>query len=405
MNNVSKLAIEGGRPIRNHPLPVWPTFSKTMIQAVSKVLQSGQVNYWTGNQGKRFEQEFSDYIGVKYAIAVSNGTFALEAALRSLDIKAGDEVIVPSKTFIATATAVLTVGAKPVFSDIDLMTENITSQLIKSLITPKTKAIIVVHLAGLPCDMNPILKLAKKNKIKVIEDCAQAHGAKYKGKQIGSWGDIATFSFCQDKIITTGGEGGIVVTNSKGLFKNIWSYKDHGRAYNLPKKENPTHSFQFIHKTLGTNGRMTEMQAVLGRLMLKALDQLVIKRRSISNRLTMSINKLAIFEAKPELGTKFYHAYYRYHFTLNPNQLKKGWNRARIIRSINAEGIKIGTGICNEIYLEDVFEEKIKPKKRLPNASLLAQTSLYLPLNPNYSNKDIQDIINVLNKVAYYATR
>ncbi len=386
-------------------LPTWPQLSKEEILAATNVLKSGKLNNWTGNIVRGFEKEFSKYIGVKYAIAVTNGTFALENSLRALDIGPGDEVIVPSKTYIATATSVLVVGAKPIFCDIDLNTENITAEFIKNKITKKTKAIIVVHLSGLACDMVPVIKLAKKHNLKVIEDCAQAHGALYKNKKAGALGDIAAFSFCQDKIITTGGEGGMILTNSKELFLKAWSYKDHGKDYQLANTKHKNNKFNYIHNTLGTNGRMTEMQAAIGLAMLKRLNKMIKQRQLIAKYLADSIAQMAIFETIPVPSRDYQHVYYRYQFKINPNKLKNNWNRGKVIQSANKRGVKLGTGVCSEIYLEKVFPLNTKPKTKLANASLLSEISLSLPINPNYSPTNLKFIRNVLKEISNDAAR
>jgi len=247
----------------------WPNFSKAEIQAVQKVLLSNNVNYWTGEECKKFEKEYSKWSNSAYAIALSNGTVALDLALKAVKIKKGDEVIVTPRSFIASVSSVVQSGATPIFADVDKRTGNLSSETIIKKITKNTKAIICVHLGGIPCEMDPIMDLAQQHKIYVIEDCAQAHGARYKGKSVGSIGDIGAWSFCQDKIMTTGGEGGMVTTNSEAFWKSMWSFKDHGKDFdgiNLPNKD---YKFKWIHDSFGTNFRMTEMQGALGRYQLK----------------------------------------------------------------------------------------------------------------------------------------
>jgi len=199
------LAVDGGQPVRTTPLPSWPVFDKAELDAAREVLTSGQVNYWTGGHGRAFEREFAAAAGTTYAVAVANGTVALELALRSLEIGPGHEVIVPAATFIATASAVVRCGATPVIADVDVHTQCLTRETIEPRVTSRTRAIIVVHLAGHPAELAPVLRLAEARKIRVVEDCAQAHGARYFGQPVGSFGDIAAWSFCQDKIMTTAG--------------------------------------------------------------------------------------------------------------------------------------------------------------------------------------------------------
>ena len=215
----------------NTSLSPWPSFTQEEADAVSKVLLSNKVNYWTGTECREFEKEFAAFVGTQYAVALSNGTLALDVVLKAMGIGAGDDVIVTSRTFLASASCIVNAGANPVFADVDLNSQNISAETIKAALTPNTKAIIVVHLAGMPAEMDGIMDLAKEHDLWVIEDCAQAHGAKYKGKSVGSIGHVGAWSFCQDKIMTTGGEGGMVTTNDKTLWEKMWSYKDHGKSY------------------------------------------------------------------------------------------------------------------------------------------------------------------------------
>ena len=215
--------------IANQPFSKWPNFSTKEIEAVSKVMLSGRVNYWTGEECKKFEKEFAIFSNTKFAIALANGTVALDVALKALNIGPGDEVLVTSRTFIATVSSIVNAGAKPIFTDVDQNTQNITIKTIQNALTNKTKAIVCVHLAGWPCDMDPLIEFAKNHDLKIIEDCAQAHGAKYKGRPVGSLGDVGCWSFCQDKIMSTGGEGGMVTTNNEELWSKMWSFKDHGK--------------------------------------------------------------------------------------------------------------------------------------------------------------------------------
>ena len=225
------LAIEGGGPVRITPFAPWPFFSEDEIEAVAEVLRSGKVNYWTGSECRQFEQEYANFTETRYAISLANGTLALEAALHSLGIGPGDEVVVPSRTFIATASCVAMSGARPVVADIDSESQTLTAETVRDVLTPRTRAIIAVHLAGWPCDMDPLCELGRARDLYVIEDCAQAHGATYKGRPVGGLGDVGAFSFCQDKIITTAGEGGMLVTNNPDIWRRAWEFKDHGKNF------------------------------------------------------------------------------------------------------------------------------------------------------------------------------
>ena len=252
----------------NHPtFAPWPSFSGEEADAVKNVLLSNKVNYWTGDESRKFEHEFAKWCGVSHAVALANGTLALDAALKALGIGPGDEVVVTPRTFIASISCVVNAGAKPVFADVDADSGNITAESIAKVLTSKTKAIICVHLAGWPCDMDPIMAVAERHHLKVIEDCAQAHGAVYKGRSVGSIGHIGAWSFCQDKIMTTGGEGGMVTTNDEILWRKMWAYKDHGKSYEAVYEREHPPGFRWVHESFGTNWRMLEVQAAIGRKM------------------------------------------------------------------------------------------------------------------------------------------
>lgn len=380
----------------------WPIFAKDEIAAVKRVLQSGKVNYWTGNEGRLFEKEFAASIGVKYAVAVMNGTVALEAALMALGIGKGDDVIVTPRSFIASASCAVMRGAKPVFAEVDRESQNITAATIEKVITRRTRAIIAVHLAGWPCAMDEIMTLAKKHKLAVIEDCAQAVGAFYKGRQVGSFGDAAAFSFCQDKIMTTGGEGGMVATKNKDLWSKLWSLKDHGKSYDAVYSANDTKpgpSFKWLHESFGTNWRMTEMQAAIGRIQLRKLKSWVEKRRHNAEILTQAFINIPAFRVTmpPE---DVYHAFYKYYVFLRPEMLKAGWDRERVIVAINELGIPCFTGSCSEMYLEKAFDtDGLRPEKRLPVARELGDTAMMFPVHPTLSEKDMKDVVRAVEIV------
>ncbi|HSW70445.1 MAG TPA: DegT/DnrJ/EryC1/StrS family aminotransferase, partial [Gammaproteobacteria bacterium] len=272
----------------------WPVHEEDEREAVNQVLASGCTNYWTGSEGREFEKEYAAFTQTTYAVALMNGTVALEAALYALGLGPGDEVITPSRTFIASASCVVMRGARPVVADVDYHSQTLTVETIQACITPQTKAIIVVHLAGWPADMPRILQLAKQYNLKVIEDCAQAHGARINNQPVGSFGHIAAFSFCQDKIITTGGEGGMITTNDKTLWEKVWSFKDHGKAYEKVYQKAHPPGFRWLHDSFGTNWRMTEMQAAIGRVQLKKLPRWLALRQRNAAILIESFQNLAV---------------------------------------------------------------------------------------------------------------
>lgn len=403
--NSLKLAIDGGTPVRTIPLAHWPHFAQDEVDAVAAILTSGKVNYWTGEEGRIFEKEFAAYTGCNYAIALTNGTVALEIALYALGIGQGDEVIVTSRTFIASASCAVMRGAKPVMADVDSVSQNVTADTIRAVITPKTKAIIGVHLAGWPCDMDPIMELAREHGLKVIEDCAQAHGATYKGRPVGSLGDVAAFSFCQDKIMTTGGEGGMLTTNNRSLWEKAWAFKDHGKSYDAVYNRQHPAGFRWLHESFGTNWRLTEMQSAIGRMQLKKLpewNRIRQRNASILTNCFFRIPALRVTTPPPEIG----HAYYKYYTFVRSERLKEGWTRDRIIDAITAEGIPCFYGSCSEIYLENAFvQDGLRPPGRLKVAKELGETSLMFLVHPTLDEKDMEDTCQAVDKVMRVASK
>ena len=397
--NVSnQLAIAGGKPLRCHPFTPWPSFSSDEIEAARRVLESGKVNYWTGDEGRQFEAEFAAFSGSQEAVALANGTVALELALYALGIGPGDEVVVASRTFIASASCAVMRGATPVVADIDTDSQNITAETIEAVLTPQTRAIVVVHLAGWPCDMDSILALARDRGLKVIEDCAQAHGATYKGRPVGSMGDVGAFSFCQDKIMTTGGEGGLLTTNDSELWARAWAFKDHGKSYDAVYHQQHPPGFRWLHESFGTNWRLTEMQSAIGRVLLRKLPEMVEKRRRLAAILNTEFGDVPALRVTVP-PADIYHSYYKYYVFLRPERLRAGWNHQRIIEAIHAEGIPCFAGSCSEIYLEKAFPEEWRPHQRLRGAKSLAETSLMFLVHPTLSEADMHDTVNAVQKV------
>jgi len=398
-SEINVLAIDGGEAIRKQPLPLWPHYAQDEIDAVSRVLASGKVNAWTGNETKQFECVFAEYIGVEHAVALANGTVALELALRTLGIGVGDAVVVTSRTFVASASAIVAVGATPIFADVDVETQNITCASITSVLEQNVKAIVVVHLAGWPCDMDPIMELANTHDLRVIEDCAQSHGATYDNRQTGSFGDIGVFSFCQDKIISTGGEGGMLVTNNLALWKNAWSYKDHGKNPDLIQKRVPDVKFRWLHESFGTNLRLSGIQAAIGLKQLEKLDQWLVLRRKYAGILKSGLGDLpGIRVARP--SKSYGHAYYKFYCFVEPAHLKDDWTRDRIVAAVNAEGIPCSQGSCSEIYLEKAFKQTgCAPIERLPIARQLGETSIMLLVHPTLREDDVLDMVTAVKKV------
>ena len=382
----------------------WPSFSEEEANAVKNVLLSNKVNYWTGNECREFEKEFAVWSNSKYAIALGNGTLALDSALKALDIGVGDEVIVTSRTYIASVTSIVTAGAIPIFADIDKNSQNITTTSIRSMITKKTKAIICVHLAGWPCEMDEIIELANEFNLYVIEDCAQAHGAKYKSKPVGSIGNIGCWSFCQDKIMTTGGEGGMVTTNDKSLWSKMWSYKDHGKSYKAVYEQKHPDGFQWLNESFGTNWRMTELQGVIGRIQLKRMSNWHSNR--ISNALKIwNTAKQCKGLRVPSIPDYIEHAAYKCYVFIKLEELKNGWGRDKVKKEINELGVPCYAGVCPEVYLEKAFDNSgFRPKERLANAKELGQSSLMFLVHPTLTKNEIQQTCDAITSVMNLAT-
>ena len=399
------LALEGGAPVRTAPFAPWPFYAQDEIDAVSQVLASGLVNYWTGPQCTQFEQAYAAFCGRRHAIALANGSVALELALHAFGIGPGDEVITTSRTFIASASCAVLRGATPILADVDPVSQNLTADSIRAVLTPRTKAVVVVHLAGWPCDMDPILELAAAHGVRVIEDCAQAHGATYNGRPVGSFGTAAAFSFCQDKIISTGGEGGMLLLDDTAAWEKAWAYKDHGKSYDAVFRREHPPGFRWAHESFGTNWRMTEMQAAIGRLQLEKLPGWVARRQYLAGILTDGLAMLpGIRVTRPGAGIG--HAYYKYYAFLEPGQLKPDWDHNRIITAINAEGIPCIAGSCSEIYLEKVFVDAgLAPAARLPIAQRLGTTSLSFLVHPTLTKADMGDTCAAVAKVMHAAAR
>lgn len=377
----------------------WPHFDEDEIAAVAAVLRSGKVNYWTGEEARQFESEYAAYTGTRHAIALANGTVALELALYAFGIGQGDEVITTSRTFIASASAAVMRGAIPVIADVDPVSQNITLESIRRVVTPRTRAIIPVHLAGWPCEMDAIMEFANERGIKVVEDCAQAHGATYRGRPVGSFGHAAAFSFCQDKIITTGGEGGMLVLNDEAAWEKAWAFKDHGKSFDAVYNRKHPLGFRWLHDSFGTNWRITEMQAVLGRMQLRKLPGWVAQRRS--NAAILSSGFAAISGLRVTLPTaEIGHAYYKYYVFVENERLRSDWNRDRIMQSINDTGVPCFSGSCSEIYLEKAFDgTRSRPADRLRIAKELGETSLVFLVHPTLGVSHMQRAVNAVRDV------
>lgn len=383
----------------------WPSFSDEEIRAVSNVLRSNKVNYWTGGIGRSFEREFANWTGSTYAVALANGTLALDVALKALNISSGDEVIVTPRTFIASVSSVVNAGAKPVFADVDRESGNITPVTIASCITERTRAIIAVHLAGWPCDMDGIMTLASKHDLAVIEDCAQAHGAMLGDRHVGSIGHIGAWSFCQDKIMSTGGEGGMVTTNDPALWSAMWSFKDHGKDWDgVYEREHPP-GFRWVHESFGTNWRMLEMQAAIGRIQIGRMPAWTKRRTEIARRLSAVLSHYSGVVRVPTPTARIRHAYYRLYAYIRPEGLAADWSRERIISELIEAGVQVLHGTCPEVYLEKAFDNTpYRPLKRLKNARELGETSLMFLTHPTITDAELDRAVVAIDRVLSTAT-
>ncbi len=385
----------------------WPSFTQAEADAVSQVLLSNKVNYWTGQEGRQFEREFADWADSQYAIAMGNGTLALDVAMQALEIGAGDEVIVTPRTFIASISSVVNAGAIPIFADVDAETGNITPETIAAVMTERTKAIVCVHLAGWPCDMDGIMALAAEHDLYVIEDCAQAHGTRYKGRSVGSIGHIGAWSFCQDKIMTTGGEGGMVTTNDESLWRKMWAYKDHGKSYAAVYETEHAPGYRWLHESFGTNWRMTEMQAVIGRIQLTRMADWTAKRTVNAKAILDECDKWAQqgYLSVPRLEqTAEYadctHGYYKLYVYVQPDNLPADWSRDRIIAEINALNVPCFSGSASEVYLEKAFDHTgWRPESPLAVAKQLGETSLMFLVHPTLTTAEIAQTVAAIDSV------
>lgn len=383
----------------NTPFSPWPSFTEEEADAVRSVILSNKVNYWTGNECREFETEFAAWTGTEYAVALTNGTVALDLALKALGVGAGDEVVVTPRTFLASVSSIVNAGAVPVFAEVDRDSQNITADTIRAVLSPRTRAVICVHLAGWPCDMDPIMALANECGLKVIEDCAQAHGAIYKGRKVGSIGHVGAWSFCQDKIMTTGGEGGMVTTNDKHLWSRMWSYKDHGKSWEAVYERQHAPGFRWLHESFGTNWRMLEAQAVIGRIQLRRMSGWQTSRLANAECIWAAAGESPALRV-PTIPQDVVHAAYKAYVFVEPASLREGWTRDRILGAIIERGVPAFSGSCSEVYLEKAFDgTDWRPARPLPVARELGETSVMFLVHPTLTEQEVARTCQVLQEV------
>lgn len=388
----------------NNLSAAWPAFDDEQVAAVASVLRSGKVNYWTGSIGREFEREYASYLGRRFAIALANGTVALELALEAFGIGHGDEVVVPARTYVASASCAVMRGAVPVVADVDPDSQCLTATSIEAVLTARTRAVIVVHLGGWPADMHPIMDLARRRNLIVIEDCAQAHGAYYRGRPVGSIGHAGAFSFCQDKIITTGGEGGLLALDDESAWRRAWAFKDIGRSYAAVYERDHPPGFRWMTESFGTNWRMTEMQAALGRIQLARLPQWIAARTRNASILRETLEGLPCVRI-PSVELADTHAFYKFYAFLRSEFLLQGWTRDRVLAEIETAGVPCGVGSCSEIYLERAFVDRGWGRNApLPNARALGETSMMFQVHPTLTAEQMAGVANVVRGVLLRAT-
>jgi len=401
----------------NTPFSPWPSFTQEESDAASRVLLSNKVNYWTGNEGREFEKEFAHFAGTNHAIALANGTLALDLALYGLKIgernggSKEDEVLVTSRSFIASASCVVNAGARPVFVDVGRDSQNVEAATLTPAITKNTRAVICVHLAGWPCDMDAIRNAIGGADIALIEDCAQAHGAQYKGRPVGGLGDVAAWSFCQDKIMTTGGEGGMVTCNDHALWERMWSFKDHGKNWDAIYNRSHAPGFRWIHEEIGTNWRLTELQSAIGRVQLKRMPEWTASRTRNANALAQAFTDNGIFRLPYPYGQNSQaegtqHGWYKFYAFVRPEALSKGWSRDRIVEEIQARSVPCLHGTCAEIYLEKAFDGlDLRPASRLKTSRELGEDSIMFMVHPTLTQEEIARTVDVVRAVSELASR
>ena len=375
----------------------WPFYGDDEIDAVAGVLRSGKVNQWTGPDVAIFEKACRDRFGGGPGIALANGSLAIELALRAFDIGPGDEVVVTPRSFVASASCVRLVGAVPVFADVDRESGNLTADSIAAAITERTRAVIPVHLGGWPCDMPAIMALAEARGLKVIEDCAQAHGAEFDGRPVGDFGHAAAFSFCQDKIITTAGEGGYVSFRDQAAWEWAWSFKDHGKNRDKMSRAGDRPGFRWVHDSVGTNWRLTGPQAALGTTQLGKLDDWLAARARNARIWARALAEVpALHVPSPPPAAR--HAYYRFYAYVA--SAGDGAERARdeILRRAAESGLRVFAGSCSEIYLESAFDDMVRPD--CPNARELGRRSLAMEVHPTLDPEQLERRAGKLAEIA-----
>jgi dTDP-4-amino-4,6-dideoxygalactose transaminase len=391
----SDLAVNGGEPVRTEPFPPWPHFEEEEKRAVRAVLDSDDVNYHRGECGITFERRFAEWVGVRHGLAVTNGGAALQCAVAASGAGPGDEVIVPAHTYVASDLAAVWAGATPVFADCERATLNVSAATVEPLVTDRTRAMIAVHMYGRPCDMDGLMALAEERGITLIEDCAQSHGATYDGRRTGAIGHIAAFSFCQTKHMTTGGEGGMVVTDDLELARLARAEAHYGTLYEAPDEDGRWKGVT-REPIVGYNLRMTEMQSAIGLAILDRLDDYVAKRRELAAFLTEGLADTALNPVPA--GDRRTHSYFRYDTLFDEDAADL--SRDEYIRAVSAEGVPISTGSSFTNHQDPRFGVDAS----CPVSEEMGRRIVTLEVYPTIGRSDCDDVLAAIRKVeAAYA--
>jgi len=392
----------------------WPHYTQSEAEIIKQVLLSNKVNYWTGTETRKFEIEFKHTIRCRYTIAVSNHDAAFDLALLGLDIQSGDEVILSPLTDFYSINSLVAIGATPIFADVCPQTNNITHETVAEVISAQTKAVVCLHYAGLPCDMDPILDLAFSKNLSVVEDCSQALGAQYKGHPVGSLGDISYFSFSDDAIVTTAGEGGMVATNKFQFWDRMRAHKDGGKSFDKMTYLMPIND-KLVHDRFGTNLRMTELQGAIGRLQLKNIKRWNVKRNAYLTSIWKTVSAIdGLFAPLDshssnvlagDLQDQIIHGGYKCIVLVDPLTLNPGWDRDAIVEELQELGVPCYSAKYEEVYHQTAVKEaRLCPAEILHGAQYFSEHGILFDVHPALSIKDVDKICRDIKAIMQYAS-
>ncbi|MCX7917979.1 MAG: DegT/DnrJ/EryC1/StrS family aminotransferase [bacterium] len=412
---MEKLVIDGGKPVRKKPFPQRIMFDEREFRVITEMMEKATkentakyLDRYAGSQVDTYEKEFAKFFGKKYATAVSSGTAAIHSAIASLDLEPTDKIITTPITDPGTVMPILFQGLIPIFADVDFCTLNLTAETIEEKIDEKTKALIVVHLAGVPCNMDKIMKVAKKYNLKVIEDCAQSHASIYKGKYVGTFGDIGCFSLMSGKHMTSGGQGGMIITDNEEYYWKCKRFADRGKPFGI---ENATGNV-----SLGLNYRMTEIEAAIGRIQLKKLRKVAEKRFKIVEELRRKFRNLKAFSLwkKPKDSKPNY-----WFCFIKVDEEKLKYDKYKIAEILSKEGLPVGAHYVIPMYENPFIKERKtfgsskypwsfyahKIEYKCPVAEKALNSYITLYFHENWKKKEIEDTIKIFKKVEKFCLK